>query len=114
MESKDLKALSNVYLEAVYGQSAGQELAKREKDDDAAGAPRQKKKLVVTNADKKANTPAYQNFKKGDKRYTAADHMKESRRQSIRTEKTREEKIVTACREEGRRLPRRHLVCHQS
>ena len=40
MESKDLKALSNVYLEAVYGQSAGQELAKREKDDNAAGAPR--------------------------------------------------------------------------
>ena len=75
MESKDLKALNNVYLEAVYGQSAGQELAKREKDDDAAGAP--KKKLVVTNADKKANTPAYQNYKKGDKRYTAADHMKE-------------------------------------
>ena len=42
MESKELKALNNVYLEAVYGkaQSAGQELAKREKDDDAAGAPR--------------------------------------------------------------------------
>ena len=75
MESKELKALNNVYLEAVYGQSAGQELAKREKDDDAAGAP--KKKLVVTNADKKANTPAYQNYKKGDKRYSAADHMKE-------------------------------------
>ena len=77
MESKTLKALNNVYLEAVYGQSAGQELAKREKDDDAAGAPRQKKKLVVTNADKKANTPAYQKYKAGDKRYAAADHMKE-------------------------------------
>ena len=75
MESKTLKALNNVYLEAVYGQSAGQELAKREKDDDAAGAP--KKKLVVTNADKKANTPAYQNYKKGDKRYAAADHLKD-------------------------------------
>ena len=33
--------------------------------------------MVVTNADKKANTPAYQNYKKGDKRYVAADHMKE-------------------------------------
>ncbi len=75
MESKELKALNNVYLEAVYGQSAGQELAKREKDDDAAGAP--KKKMVVTNADKKGNTPAYQNYKKGDKRYVAADHVKE-------------------------------------
>jgi hypothetical protein len=31
----------------------------------------------VTNADKKGNTPAYQNYKKGDKRYVAADHMKE-------------------------------------
>ena len=77
MESKQLKALNKVYLEAVYGQSAGQELAKREKDDDAAGAPRQKKKLVVTNADKKAKTPAYQKYKSGDKRYAAADHMKE-------------------------------------
>ena len=73
--SKQLEDISKVYLEAVYGKSAGQELAKREKDDDAFGAP--KKKMVVTNADKKANTPAYQNYKKGDKRYTAADHMKE-------------------------------------
>ena len=33
--------------------------------------------MIVTNADKKGNTPAYQNFKAGDKRYKAADHMKE-------------------------------------
>ena len=40
--------------------------------------------MVVTNADKKANTPAYQNFKKGMKSkttgkpmYKSADHMKE-------------------------------------
>ena len=40
---------------------------------------------TVTNADKKANTPAYQNFKKGMKSkttgkpmYKAADHMKEN------------------------------------
>ena len=39
--------------------------------------------MVVTNADNKANTPAYQNFKKGLKKkdgtpmYKAADHMKE-------------------------------------
>ena len=39
--------------------------------------------MVVTNADKKGNTPAYQNFKKGMKKkdgtpmYKAADHMKE-------------------------------------
>jgi hypothetical protein len=35
------------------------------------------KRMTVTNADKKANTPAYQKFKAGDKRYKAADHMKE-------------------------------------
>jgi hypothetical protein len=63
-------------MEAVYGKSAGQELAKREKDDDAFGAPK-KKQWVVTNADKKANTPAYQKYKAGDKNYKAADHMKE-------------------------------------
>ncbi len=33
--------------------------------------------MTVTNADKKANTPAYQKFKAGDKRYKAADHMGE-------------------------------------
>ena len=73
--SKQLSEISALYMEAVYGQSAGQKLAKKEKDDDAFGAP--KKKLVVTNADKKGNTPAYQNYKKGDKRYVAADHLKD-------------------------------------
>jgi hypothetical protein len=34
-------------------------------------------RMVVTNADKKANTPAYQKFKAGDKRYKAASHMNE-------------------------------------
>ena len=41
--------------------------------------------MVVTNADKKGNTPAYQNYKKGMKgkdgkpMYKAADHMKEGK-----------------------------------
>ena len=76
-EKKAVKDLNSLYAEAVYGKSksAGQELAKREKDDDAFGAPN-KRPMVVTRADKKANTPAYQNYKKGDKRYTAADHLK--------------------------------------
>ena len=40
--------------------------------------------MIVTNADKKGNTPAYQNYKKGMKgkdgkpMYKAADHMKEA------------------------------------
>ena len=74
--SRQLSELSALYNEAVYGKSAGQELAKREKDDDAFGAPK-KKQWTVTNADKKANTPAYQKYKAGDKNYKAADHMKE-------------------------------------
>ena len=43
-----------------------------------------KEAMMVTNADKKANTPAYQNMKKGMKdkdgkpMYKAADHMKEA------------------------------------
>jgi len=36
------------------------------------------KKMVVTNADKVGNTPAYQNYKKGDDRYIAADHLKKA------------------------------------
>ena len=74
-EKKAMKDLNSLYAEAVYGKpkSAGQELASREKKNDAAGAP---KKMIVTRADKKANTPAYQNYKKGVKGYAAADHLK--------------------------------------
>ena len=49
-------------------------------------APDVDEAMIVTNADKKANTPAYQNFKKGMKgkdgkpMYKAADHMKESKK----------------------------------
>ena len=59
--------------EAVYGKSAEKVEASRRKGDDLAGAP-----LTVTNADKKANTKAYQNYKAGVKGYKAADHMKEA------------------------------------
>ena len=43
------------------------------------GTPEKKKdtRMTVTNADKKGNTPAYQKYKAGDKRYKAADHMDE-------------------------------------
>ena len=85
MESagKSINDLTKLYQEAVYGKSPEKQEAQRRKDDDLAGSP--KKKMVVTNADKKANTPAYQNFKKGDKRYTAADHMKESENETIKS-----------------------------
>ena len=64
--AKQLKDLSKVYMEAVYGGGK-----KEEKKDT---------RLVVTAADKKANTKAYQNLKAGVKGYKAADHMKESKK----------------------------------
>ena len=51
--------------EAVYGGTP----AKKEAPKDT--------RMTVTAADKKGNTPAYQRYKAGDKRYKAADHMKE-------------------------------------
>ena len=63
LETKQLHALSRIYKEAVYGG------AKKEAPKDT--------RMVVTNADKKANTKAYQNMKAGVKGYKAADHMGE-------------------------------------
>ena len=65
MDSKDLKNIASVY-EAVYGGGK-----KEEKNDT---------RLVVTAADKKANTKAYQNYKAGNKAYKAADHLKEGKK----------------------------------
>ena len=61
--------------------SSDEYLMKRRK---AIAKAMKKEAYVVTNADKKGNTPAYQNYKKGMKGkdgkplYKAADHMKES------------------------------------
>jgi len=47
------------------------------------GKPKSEKKdtrLIVTNADKKANTKAYQNYKAGNKAYKAADHLGEGKK----------------------------------
>ena len=51
MSNNQLNDLSKTYLEAVYGG------AKKEEPKDT--------RLVVTAADKKANTKAYQNYKAG-------------------------------------------------
>ena len=51
--------------EAVYGGTP----AKKEAPKDT--------RMTVTAADKKGNTPAYQKYKAGDKRYKAADHLGE-------------------------------------
>ncbi len=61
--AKQLKELSKVYIEAVYG-----------------GGKKKDTSMVVTNADKKANTKAYQNLKAGVKGYKAADHMEEGKK----------------------------------
>jgi len=63
IETKQLHALSKIYKEAVYGG------AKKEAPKDT--------RMVVTAADKKANTPAYQKYKAGSKAYKAADHLKD-------------------------------------
>jgi len=76
--AKSLNDLSKVYLESVY--------SNKESVDEAAypgydekGNPLKKEpkdeRRVVTYADKKANTPAYQKFKAGDKNYKKADHL---------------------------------------
>ena len=59
--------------EASYEEIAAKMKSKKKADD----------RMTVTNADKKANTPAYQKFKAGDKRYKAADHMGEGKELSI-------------------------------
>ena len=64
MDSKDLRNIASVY-EAVYG-------GKKEEKKDT--------RLVVTAADKKANTKAYQNYKAGNKAYKAADHLGEGKK----------------------------------
>ena len=64
--AKQLRDLSKVYMEAVYGGGK-----KEEKKDT---------RLVVTAADKKANTKAYQNYKAGHSGYKAADHLGEGKK----------------------------------
>jgi len=72
MDSRDLQGLMEAYVkvcapvdEAVYGGEPKKPEAP--KDD----------RMVVTAADKKGNTPAYQKFKAGHKGYKAADHLGE-------------------------------------
>ena len=81
--AKQLRDLSKVYMEAVYGGGK-----KEEKKDT---------RLVVTAADKKANTKAYQNYKAGNKAYKAADHLGEG----IKGEDNETRKAAAAERKAG-------------
>ena len=67
MSANQIKDLNKIYLEAVYGGTP----EKKEEPKDT--------RHVVTYADKKGNTPAYQRLKAGDKKYKAADHLKDDK-----------------------------------
>ena len=76
--AKSLNDLSKVYLESVYSNEESVDEAAYPGYDEK-GNPLKKEpkdnRHVVTYADKKANTPAYQKFKAGDKNYKKADHL---------------------------------------
>ena len=82
---KEKKVSNTIKINPKLGEAIeamGGELIEVTEVDEAVygGTPKEEPKdtrMVVTNADKKGNTPAYQRFKAGDKRYKAADHMKE-------------------------------------
>ena len=82
---KEKKVSNTIKINPKLGEAIeamGGELLEATEVDEAVygGTPKEEPKdtrMTVTNADKKANTPAYQKFKAGDKRYKAADHMKE-------------------------------------
>ena len=94
MDSKDLKNIASVY-EAVYGGGK-----KEEKKDT---------RLVVTAADKKANTKAYQNYKAGNKAYKAADHLGEGKAESPEAEEAKDKKdddLAGAPNKKGKKVKR--------
>ncbi len=76
--AKSLNDLSKVYLESVYSNEESVDEAAYPGYDEK-GNPLKKEpkdnRHVVTYADKKANTPAYQKFKAGNKNYKKADHL---------------------------------------
>ena len=82
---KEKKVSNTIKINPKLGEAIvamGGELLEATEVDEAVygGTPKEEPKdtrMTVTNADKKGNTPAYQRFKAGDKRYKAADHMKE-------------------------------------
>ena len=77
MDSKDIRDLNKIYMEAVYGGGK-----KKEEMKDT--------RLTVTNADKTANTPAWQKYKAGSTAYKAADHVKEGKDESPEAEEEKD------------------------
>ena len=69
VHSSDDYHKNKLFLDILNTAIAEREENDKEKDND--------EKMVVTKADKQSNTKAYQNYKKGDKRYKAADDLNE-------------------------------------
>ena len=69
VHSSDDYHKNKLFLDILNTAIAEREENDKEKDKD--------EKMVVTKADKQSNTKAYQNYKKGDKRYKAADDLNE-------------------------------------
>ena len=82
---KEKKVNNKITINPKLGEAVedlGGELLEMTEVDEAVygGTPKEEPKdtrMTVTNADKKGGTLAYKRFKAGDKRYKAADHMKE-------------------------------------
>ena len=68
------------------------------------------KGYVVTNADKKGNTPAWQGYKAGKKKkdgkpmYRAADHLKNEELEVEGYEATKKKEVLGAMKKQGRKL----------
>ena len=69
VHSSDDYHKNKLFLDILNTAIAEREENDKEKDND--------EKMIVTKADKQSNTKAYQNYKKGDKRYKAADDLNE-------------------------------------
>jgi len=99
---KEKKVKNTIKINPKLGEAIeemGGELIEATEVDEAVygGTPAKKEapkdnRMLVTAADKKANTPAYQKYKAGDKRYKAADHMKEGIRDTDPEKGTAERK----------------------
>jgi len=125
---KELNDLNNIYQKMYEGKKADKDYdgdgkvesgskehagvvhnaIQKKKGGKADGKDTRSEAMIVTNADKKANTKAYQNFKKGMKNkkgepvYKAADHLK-----SEGYETTKKKEVLSAMDKQGRKLSKK-------
>jgi hypothetical protein len=79
VQAKITTAADDLHAAANYIES-GESKVNEATHNFVYGSPKSKepedKRMLVTKADKKANTKAYQNFKAGNPNYKAAEHLK--------------------------------------